>query len=81
MTHPTPISPIAPSTTFPHTTSPAVATQTPSVDTSVPAINAYPVELDGVPTSPQAQELKRLDGDMDAGVLREGAGKVGREVG
>jgi hypothetical protein len=91
----TPISPISRSTTFPHKTSPAVATQTPLIDTSVPAINAHPVELDGVPTSPQEQDLKRretggsrvlspADGEIDAEFLSEdgkGAGQLGREVG
>lgn len=91
----TPVSPISRSTTFPHKTSPAVATQTPLIDTSVPAINAQPVELDGIPTSPQEQELKRretggsrvlspADGDIDAEFLSEdgkGAGQLGREVG
>lgn len=33
--------------------------QIPLINTSVTAINAQPVELDGVPTSPQEQELKR----------------------
>lgn len=91
----TPISPISRTTTFPHKTSPAVATQTPLIDTSVPAINAQPVELDGMPTSPQKQELKRHetcesrvispadDEETDAAFLGqegEGSGRVGREV-
>ena len=91
----TPISPISRTVTFPHKTSPAVATQTPLIDTSVPAINAQPVELDGVPTSPQEQELKRRetgqsrltspaqDEDIDAEFLSEGgkgAGQLSREV-
>ncbi|KAF3032779.1 hypothetical protein E8E11_001217 [Didymella keratinophila] len=88
----TPISPVLRSTTFSHKTSPAVATQTPLIDTSVPAINAHPVELDGIPTSPQEQGLKRreggsrmlspADGDIDAEFLSEdgkGAGQLGRE--
>ncbi|KAJ4382631.1 hypothetical protein N0V86_001853 [Didymella sp. IMI 355093] len=89
----TPVSPISRSTTFPHKTSPAVATQTAMIDTSVPAINSQPVELDGMPTSPQEQELKRretsgsrvlspADGDIDAEFLSEdgkGAGQLGRE--
>ena len=90
----TPISHVSRSTTFPHKTSPAVATQTPLIDTSVPAINAHPVELDGIPTSPQEQDLKRreggsrvlspADGDIDAEFLSEdgkGTGQLGREVG
>lgn len=91
----TPISPITRTMTFLHKTSPAVATQTPLIDTSVPAINAQPVELDGIPTSPQEQELKRRetsgtrvlssadDEDIDAEFLSEdgkGAGQLGREV-
>ncbi|KAF2627742.1 hypothetical protein BU25DRAFT_43393 [Macroventuria anomochaeta] len=89
----TPISPISRTAAFPHKTSPAVATQTPLIDTSVPAINAQPVELDGIPTSPQEQELKRretggtrvltpADEDIDAEFLSEGgkgAGQLGRE--
>ncbi len=79
---------------FPHKTSPAVATHTPLIDTSVPAINAQPVELDGVPTSPQEQELKRCetggsrvlspaDEDIDAEFLSEdgkSSGLLEREV-
>ncbi|KAF2847627.1 hypothetical protein T440DRAFT_470910 [Plenodomus tracheiphilus IPT5] len=42
-----PVSPLTRSTTFPHKTSPAVSTQTPLIDTSTPAINDEPVELDG----------------------------------
>lgn len=90
----TPISPVSRAGTFPHKTSPAVASQTPLIDTSVPAINAQPVELDGIPTSPQAQELKRRETgqsrvispaqeDIDAEFLSEGekvAGQLGREV-
>lgn len=82
------------SAAFPHKTSPAAATQTPLIDTSVQAINAQPVELDGIPTSPQEQELKRretsgsrvlspTDDDVDAEFLSEtgkGAGRLGREV-
>ncbi|KAJ4406671.1 hypothetical protein N0V91_004361 [Didymella pomorum] len=88
----TPISPVTRSTTFPHKTSTAVTTQTPLIDTSVPAINAHPVELDGIPTSPQEQDLKRreggsrvfspADGEIDAEFLSEdgkGAGQLGRE--
>lgn len=44
-----------------HNISSAVTKQTPLIDTSVPAINAQPVELDGIPTSPQEQELKRRE--------------------
>lgn len=89
------VSPISRSTTFPHKTSPAVATQTTLIDTSVPAINAQPVELDGIPTSPQEQELKRretggsrvlspADRDIDAEFLNKdgkGAVQLDREVG
>ncbi|KAF9699579.1 hypothetical protein EKO04_002612 [Ascochyta lentis] len=88
-----PVSPISQPATFPHKTSPAVATQTPRIDTSVPAINAQPVELDGLPTSPQNQALKRretsqsrvspaIGEDMDAESLSEagkGFGQLGKE--
>jgi hypothetical protein len=91
----TPVSPISRSATFPHKTSLAVTTQTRHIDTSTPAINAQPVELDGIPTSPQEQELKRRetgggrvvspaeDEDIDAEFLSEGgkgARQLGREV-
>lgn len=42
-----PLSPIHHTSSFPHQTSANVATRTPYIDTSVPAINAAPVELDG----------------------------------
>jgi hypothetical protein len=59
----------------------------------VPAINAQPVELDGLPTSPQEQASKRremegsrvlspADEDVEAEFLSEGgkgAGQLGRE--
>lgn len=48
-----PISPVSRSTTFPHTTSGAVISSTPLISTNTPAINAAPVELDGVATSPE----------------------------
>lgn len=91
----TPISPITRTVTFPHKTSPAVATQTPLIDISVRAINAQPVELDGIPTSPQEQQQKRRepghsrvvspaqDEDIDAEFLSEGGkgpGQLSREV-
>ncbi|KAL5371979.1 hypothetical protein DPSP01_013857 [Paraphaeosphaeria sporulosa] len=50
-----PVSPIG-QTGFPHKTSAAVSTRTPFIDTGTPAINAAPVELDGVPTSPPAEK-------------------------
>jgi hypothetical protein len=91
----TPISPVSRTAAFPPTTSSAVANHAPFINTSVPAINAQPVELDGIPTSPQAQETKRREmsgskvhssaenGDIDAEFLSEGgkgAGQLGREV-
>ncbi|KAH7372250.1 hypothetical protein BKA66DRAFT_468482 [Pyrenochaeta sp. MPI-SDFR-AT-0127] len=68
-----PISPVSRKVTFPHKTSPAVATQTPLIDTNTPAINAAPVELDGIATS--VEELKRRQtGDSigGSGVLSPG---------
>ena len=89
-----PISPVSRTATFPHKASPAAATQTRMIDTSTPAINAQPVELDGIPTSPE--ELKRretggstsgggfispADGeDIDAEFLGEG-GKGAGQIG
>ena len=91
----TPVSPVSRTATFPDKpSSPAVA-HAPLIDTSVPAINAQPVELDGIPTSPQEQESKRremggsrvlspADEEVEAEFLGEGgkgAGQLGREVG
>lgn len=91
----TPVSPVSRTTTFPDKPSSAAAAHAPLIDTSVPAINAQPVELDGIPTSPQEQESKRremggsrvlspADEDVEAEFLGEGgkgAGQLGREVG
>jgi hypothetical protein len=56
-TDPGPISPVSRSGTFPHKTSPAVATQNRLIDTATPAINAAPVELDSTPAGPE--DLRR----------------------
>ena len=56
-----PISPISRQTTFPHKTSVAVSTRTPYIDTSTPAINDAPVELDGIPTSPDALKRRQTE--------------------
>jgi hypothetical protein len=92
----TPVSPVSRSATFPDKPpASANAPHAPLIDTSVPAINAQPVELDGMPTSPQEQESKRremggsrvlspADEDVEAEFLGEGgkgAGQLGREVG
>ncbi|KAJ4988087.1 hypothetical protein SVAN01_06499 [Stagonosporopsis vannaccii] len=99
MANPAPTSPpvsppsVSRSASLPHKTSPAVATHTPLINTSVAAINAQPVELDGIPTSPQEQELKRREtggshvvsptgDDVDVKFLSEtdkGWGRLGRE--
>jgi hypothetical protein len=50
-----PISPISRTSTFPHKTSPAVSSQTSHIDTSTPAINDAPVELDGSAVSTQVR--------------------------
>lgn len=56
-----PVSPVSRSSTFPHKTSPAVATQTPLIDTNTRAINDAPVELDAsTPVSPE-EAMKRRD--------------------
>jgi len=90
----TPVSPVSRTATFPDKQpSSAAAAHAPPIDTSVPAINAQPVELDGLPTSPQEQETKRremggsrvlspADEDVEAEFLGEGgkgAGQLGRE--
>lgn len=89
--NPTPISPVSRSGTFPHKTSPAVATQTPLIDTTTPAINSVPVELDGVATSPE-DLVRRRTGEAvavgvtnardeeDVGVEVLGEGREAREV-
>ncbi|OAL44081.1 hypothetical protein IQ07DRAFT_636514 [Pyrenochaeta sp. DS3sAY3a] len=70
-------SPLSP-TTFPHKTSPAVATQTPLINTDTPAINAgAPVEIDG--TEMDGETVRRR-GTGESGVLVGGAG-VGSRVG
>ncbi|KAK3208562.1 hypothetical protein GRF29_77g1105483 [Pseudopithomyces chartarum] len=56
-----PISPISRQTTFPHKTSASVSTRTPFIDTSTPAINDAPVELDGLPASPDALRRRQTD--------------------
>ena len=92
-----PVSPVSRTATFPAKppSGAAAAAHAPLIDTSVPAINAQPVELDGLPTSPQEQATKRLerggsrvlspaDEDVEAEFLGEGgkgAGQLGREVG
>lgn len=85
-----PVSPVARQTTFPHKTSAAVSTRTPFIDTATPAINAAPVELDGVPTSPLAKEKKDAgnvgvvglgeEAEIEAEFLGEGSRSGGREV-
>ncbi|KAH8732688.1 hypothetical protein GQ44DRAFT_696275 [Phaeosphaeriaceae sp. PMI808] len=66
-----PISPVSSrSSTFAHKTSPSVATRTPLIDTATPAINDAPVELDGIPTSPEALKRRIIDaGTTGAGIL------------
>lgn len=90
----TPVSPIICTTNFHQNLTSPVTPHGSVLDTSVQAINAQPVELDGIPTSPQEQELKRretdgsrvlspADEDIDAEFLNEGgkgAGQLGREV-
>jgi hypothetical protein len=91
----TPVSPVSRTATFPAKLSSPAAAHAPLIYTSVPTINAQPVELDGLPTSPQEQESKRremegsrvlspADEDVEAEFLSEGgkgAGQLGREVG
>lgn len=91
---PGPLSPITRSGTFEHKTSGSVPPARPFIETDTPAINAAPVELDGVPTSPD--ELKRRGtGDrlakrvspglgeeesIEAEFLGEGGQGVGRDL-
>jgi hypothetical protein len=70
-----PISPVSRSGTFLHKTSPAVSTQTPLIDTSTPAINDAPVELDGWSISPE--ELRRRNTGEGGGVVIGGSGGIG----
>lgn len=72
-----PISPVSRSSTFAHKTSPAVVSQTPLIDTNTPAINAAPVELDGIPMAGITGSGD--DGDKEArflsGEVRDGVGE------
>ncbi|KAF2807023.1 uncharacterized protein BDZ99DRAFT_573698 [Mytilinidion resinicola] len=61
-----PVSPVARSTSFPHKTSSAVAPSKPSIDTSTPAINTEPIEMDASPT------VER----RGTGVSEEGEGRM-----
>jgi hypothetical protein len=88
------ISPVSRASTFQRPTPSAATPQTRVLDTSAPAINAQPVELDGMPTTPE--ELRRrgtagstgvgcssgpADGeDIDAEFLGEG-GKGAGQIG
>lgn len=63
------ISPIERANTFPHKTSAAVASQTPLIDTTTPAINATPVELDGVSVGVE----RRGTGGADGGIMIGGS--------
>jgi hypothetical protein len=76
--NPTPLSPVSQTAAFPHQTSSSVTTRTPYIDTATPAINAAPVELDGMPTSPE--ELKRRATVDDAvgedAVVGDGKGRL-----
>lgn len=88
----TPLSPVARTDAFPHKTSPAISTQIPLIDTSTPAINAAPVEIDGAALSPE--DLKRRttsssgvlspadEAEIEAEFLGDGAdaGKEAKQV-
>ena len=86
---PHPISPVTVTHTasFPHHASPSVAPKKPFIETSTPAINAQPVELDGTPTSPETLGRRSTDGrkseermfspDMDDEVMEELSGVTG----
>ncbi|KAF1842744.1 uncharacterized protein K460DRAFT_134078 [Cucurbitaria berberidis CBS 394.84] len=70
-----PVSPVSRTSTFPHKTSPAVATQTRLIDTATPAINSVPVELDGMATS--AGDLQRRQtGESGVGGGGGGSGVI-----
>jgi hypothetical protein len=88
---PNPLSPIQHTSSFPHQTSANVSTRTPYIDTSTPAINAAPVELDGgeavavgdgvglgrgKEVSPGLGEEEEIEREF----LGEGEPGVGREV-
>lgn len=90
------VSPLPHTSSFPHTTSADVVTRMPFIDTATPAINPAPVELDGIPTSPDVakqsepssdSQSKRLvspglgeEEDINEEFLGEGERGVGREV-
>ncbi|KAJ4345601.1 uncharacterized protein N0V89_011734 [Didymosphaeria variabile] len=73
-----PISPISRQSTFPHKTSAAVSTRTPYIDTSTPAINAAPVELDSIPASPGPVQRRATEEEKDrkGNVVSPGLGEV-----
>lgn len=86
-----PISPVSRTGSFPHKTSPAVATRTPFIDTDTPPINEAPVELDGAPTTPDEAKRSRKGSMISPGLGEEdeieeeflgepGERGVGREV-
>lgn len=90
-----PISPVTRTSTFPHKTSPAAVTHTPLIDTNTPAINAAPIELDAVATTPAHLRTSASpaanppvsslrspadEEDIDAEFLAEGGGAAGREA-
>ncbi|KAF2653752.1 hypothetical protein K491DRAFT_501582 [Lophiostoma macrostomum CBS 122681] len=54
-----PISPVTRSGTFEHKTSGAVPPAIPEINTDIKAVNAAPVEIDGIQTSAEEVELKR----------------------
>jgi hypothetical protein len=62
------ISPVSRAPTFQHPTPSAAAPQTRVLDTSAPAINAQPVELDGMPTTPEELRRRATAGSSTAGV-------------
>ncbi|KAF2498743.1 hypothetical protein BU16DRAFT_303679 [Lophium mytilinum] len=61
-----PISPVARSTSIPHKTTSAATTSKPSIDTSTPAINTEPIEMDASPT------VER----RETGLSEEGEGRM-----
>ncbi|KAF2187109.1 hypothetical protein K469DRAFT_468646, partial [Zopfia rhizophila CBS 207.26] len=72
---PNPISPVNRTDSFPHKTSPAVASTRPFIEMNTPAINETPVELDSIPTSPQEVKRRDTDGSGRVGVVSPNLGE------
>jgi hypothetical protein len=74
------ISPVSRASTLQHPTPSAAAPQTRVLDTSTPAINAQPVELDGMPTTPEELRRRGTAGSGTAGVGSSSSPADGEDI-